>query len=46
MKVQRKVPNGVAGFSAAGSFLDRQKSGQILRSQRCCWITNVREDAC
>jgi hypothetical protein len=44
MKVQHKVRNGVAGLAAAGSFLDRQKSRQILRSQRCCWITNVRAE--
>jgi hypothetical protein len=31
LKVQRKLSNGVAGFAAAGSSLDRQKSRQSAR---------------
>ena len=40
-KVQRKLSNGVAGFAAAGSSLDRQKSRQFLPSQRRRLMTNV-----
>src|SRR6266446_10534130 len=40
LKVQRKLSNGVAGFAAAGSSLDRQKSRQFLPSQRRRLMTN------
>src|SRR5439155_8563112 len=41
LKVQRKLSNGVAGFAAAGSSLDRQKSRAIrATSQRCRLMTN------
>src|SRR5260370_11506140 len=41
LKVQRKLSNGVAGFAAAGSSFDRQKSRAILApSQRCRVMTN------
>src|SRR5947208_13681664 len=40
LKVQRKLSNGVAGFAAAGSSLDRQKSRAIrATSQRCRLMT-------
>jgi hypothetical protein len=46
LKVQRKLSNGVAGFAAAGSSLDREKSRQFLPSQRDGSMNTVRKAVC
>jgi hypothetical protein len=44
MKVQRKLRNGVAGSSGAGSFLDRQNRGKFANLSDAMDLQNVRAE--